>query len=128
MKLICRPSYGMQADTIGSPFDYPLSSRMDENDTIFVFDKVLVPRENIFVYGDTEKINGFAMQTGFFHRFTFHGCIRPATKLEFIAGLLLKALEATGTKDFRGVQTRVGEVIGYRNTFRAPGRRDGSQP
>jgi 4-hydroxyphenylacetate 3-monooxygenase len=119
VKLICRPSYGMQADTLGSPFDYPLSSRMDENDTIFVFDKVLVPWENIFVYGDTEKINGFAMQTGFFHRFTFHGCIRLATKLEFIAGLLLKALEATGTKDFRGVQTRVGEVIGYRNTFRA---------
>jgi len=119
IKLICRPSYTMSADVMGSPFDYPLSSRLDENDTIFVFDKVLVPWENIFVYGDVDKINGFFPQSGFIPRFTFHGCIRLATKLDFIAGLLLKALEATGSKDFRGVQTRVGEVIGYRNAFRA---------
>jgi aromatic ring hydroxylase len=34
MKLICRPSYSMTAAVTGSPFDYPLSSRLDENDTI----------------------------------------------------------------------------------------------
>ena len=105
VKLICRPSYTMAADVMGSPFDYPLSSRMDENDTIFVFDKVLVPWENVFAYGDPEKINGFFPQSGFIPRFTFHGCIRLSVKLDFIAGLLLKALEATGSKDFRGVQT-----------------------
>ena len=32
-------------------------------------------------------------------------------KLDFLAGLMIKAVEATGTKDFRGVQSRVGEVI-----------------
>ena len=30
---------------------------------------------------------------------------------------MIKAVEATGTKDFRGVQSRVGEVIAYRNMF-----------
>ena len=40
-------------------------------------------------------------------------------KIDFIVGLLLKALEITGSKDFRGVQTRVGEVVGWRNTFYA---------
>jgi 4-hydroxyphenylacetate 3-monooxygenase len=118
VKLICRPSYAMQADVMGSPFDYPLSSRLDENDTIFVFDKVLVPWENIFLYGDVDRINSFFPQSGFIPRFTFHGCIRLSVKLDFIAGLLLKALECTGSKDFRGVQTRVGEVIGWRNLFR----------
>src|SRR4029453_1137438 len=29
----------------GSPFDYPLSSRLDENDAIFVMDDVFVPFE-----------------------------------------------------------------------------------
>src|SRR5205807_8526811 len=29
----------------------------------------------------------------------------------------LKAVEATGTKEYRGVQTRVGEIISYRNLF-----------
>jgi 4-hydroxyphenylacetate 3-monooxygenase len=117
VKLICRTSYSQQAAVMGSPFDYPLSSRLDENDTIFIFDKVLVPWENVFLYGDIEKINNFFPQSGFLPRFALHGCTRLAVKLDFIAGLLLKALEATGTKDFRGVQTRVGEVIGWRNVF-----------
>ena len=47
--------------------------------------------------------------------FCFHGCIRLAVKLDFIGGLLLKAVEATGTKDFRGVQAQVGEVLAWRN-------------
>ena len=32
VKLLCRPSYQMMAAVMGTPFDYPLSSRMDEND------------------------------------------------------------------------------------------------
>jgi 4-hydroxyphenylacetate 3-monooxygenase len=117
VKLFCRPSYSMTADVMGSPFDYPLSSRLDENDTVFVFDKVLVPWENVFVYGDVDKINNFFPASGFIPRFTFHGCTRLAVKLDFIAGLLLKALEATGTKDFRGIQVRFGEVLAWRNLF-----------
>jgi 4-hydroxyphenylacetate 3-monooxygenase len=115
VKLICRPSYELTAAVAGSPFDYPLSSRLDENDAIFIFDRVLVPWENVFVYGDVEKANNFFPRTGFIPRFCFHGCIRLAVKLDFIAGLLLKAVEATGTKDFRGVQAQVGEVLGWRN-------------
>ena len=34
VKLFCRPSYEMTAAVMGTPFDYPLSSRMDENDSI----------------------------------------------------------------------------------------------
>ena len=43
MKLICRQSYTAASALTGSPFDYPLSSRLDENDTILVLDKVLIP-------------------------------------------------------------------------------------
>jgi 4-hydroxyphenylacetate 3-monooxygenase len=119
VKLISRASYSHQAAVMGTPFDYPLSSRLDENDSVFVFDKVLIPWENVFAYGDIEKINNFFPQTGFLNRFTFQGVIRLAVKLDFIAGLLLKALEIAGTKDFRGVQARAGEVIGWRNMFYA---------
>ncbi len=117
IKLISRTSYSHNAQLTGTPFDYPLSSRLDENDAVFVFDKVLVPWENIFAYGDPDQINGFMPKTGFINRFTFQGCIRLAVKLDFIAGLLLKALEIGGTQDFRGVQARAGEVIGWRNLF-----------
>jgi 4-hydroxyphenylacetate 3-monooxygenase len=117
VKFICRTSYEMAATVMGSPFDYPLSSRLDENDAVFIMDKVLVPWENVFVYRDLEKANNFFPRTGFLPRFVVHGCTRLAVKLDFIAGLLLKAVEAAGTKDYRGVQANVGEVIAWRNLF-----------
>lgn len=64
-----------------------------------------------------EKANHFFPHSGFIPRFTFQGCTRLAVKLDFIAGLLLKALEATGTQDYRGVQVGVGEAIARRNLF-----------
>ncbi|KAB1644946.1 4-hydroxyphenylacetate 3-hydroxylase N-terminal domain-containing protein [Gulosibacter chungangensis] len=117
VKLISRASYAQNAAITGNPFDYPLSSRFDENDAILVFDKVLIPWENVFSYGDVEAINAFLPASGFMPRFTFQGVTRFAVKLDFIAGLLLKSLETTGSKDFRGVQQRVGEVIGWRDMF-----------
>jgi aromatic ring hydroxylase len=117
VKLICRTSYEMTSTVMGSPFDYPLSSRLDENDAVFIMDKVLVPWENVFVWNDVEKANNFFPRTGFLPRALLHGCTRLAVKLDFISGLLLKAVEAGGTKDFRGVQANVGEVIAWRNLF-----------
>jgi 4-hydroxyphenylacetate 3-monooxygenase len=76
-----------------------------------------VPWENVFCYGDAEKANNFFPRTGFLPRALLHGCTRLAVKLDFIAGLLLKAVEASGTKDFRGVQANVGEVLVWRNLF-----------
>jgi 4-hydroxyphenylacetate 3-monooxygenase len=117
VKFLCRTSYEMTSTVMGSPFDYPLSSRLDENDAVFIMDRVLVPWENVFVYGDIEKANNFFPRTGFLPRFVVHGCTRLAVKLDFISGLLLKAVEAAGTKDYRGVQANVGEVIAWRNLF-----------
>ena len=117
LKLFCRPSYEMTASVMGSPFDYPLSSRVDENDSIIVFDNVFVPWENVFCYADIEKANNFFPRSGFLPRFMFHGCTRLAVKMDFIAGLLLKAVASTGVGDFRGVQAQVGEVLAFRNLF-----------
>jgi 4-hydroxyphenylacetate 3-monooxygenase len=117
VKLICRNSYELQAAATGSPFDYPLSSRLDENDSILVFDKVLIPYENVFLNGDVDKVQEFFPASGFVPRFTLHGLTRLCVKLDFIAGLLAKALRATGTVEFRGVQANLGEVIAWRNLF-----------
>jgi len=116
VKLICRPSYEFAASAAGSPFDYPLSSRLDENDSIFIFDNVLVPWENVFGY-DIQKSNEFYHGSGFVYRALLQGCIRLAVKLDFACGLFLKGLEMTGAKEFRGVQVRIGEMITYRHLF-----------
>lgn len=115
IKLICRPSYEMTAGLLGTPFDYPLSSRFDENDATFIFDNVFVPWENILAYGDLAKCNTYMQSTGFFHRGGLQTCTRLAVKLDLIAGLVLKAVETTGTDEFRGVQVNVGEVLNWRH-------------
>jgi 4-hydroxyphenylacetate 3-monooxygenase len=117
VKLLCRNSYELQAAATGSPFDYPLSSRLDENDAILVFDEVLVPWENVFVYGDFERVQNFFPASGFVPRFTLHGLTRLCVKLDFITGILAKALRATGSAEFRGVQAQLGEVVAWRNLF-----------
>ena len=56
VKLFCRASYEMTASVMGTPFDYPLSSRFDENDAIFVFDNVFIPWEDVLLHRDLDKL------------------------------------------------------------------------
>ena len=111
-KLICRASYEAAAH---SPFDYPLSSRFDENDAVLVFEDAFIPWENVLVYRDIEKATGFYAASGFLNRYNFQSLTRLAVKLDFMCGLLAKGLAATGTDVYRGVQTNLGEVIGWRH-------------
>lgn len=117
VKMISRQSYELISSTNGSPFDYPLSSRFDENDAVIVLDNVFIPWENVLAYKNVSVSNNFLLGTGFMNRFTFHGCTRLAVKLDFMSGLFLKATEAAGTKQFRGVQANIGEVLALRNMF-----------
>jgi 4-hydroxyphenylacetate 3-monooxygenase len=116
VKLICRGSYEYNAAMTSTPFDAPLSSRLDENDSILIFDKVFGPWEDVMTYS-VEAANGFVALPGFFSRALLQACTRFAVKLEFIAGLFTKAVEITGTKDYRGVQAAVGEVIALRHAM-----------
>jgi aromatic ring hydroxylase len=117
VKLICRVSNEYRAAVLGSPFDYPLSSRFDENDAVFILDEVFVPWDDVFVYADIDKANRFFPNSGFLPRAMLQGCTRLAVKLDFIIGLLVKATEIAGTRGFRGVEANIGEVIAWRNTM-----------
>jgi aromatic ring hydroxylase len=92
VKLISRAPYENAAAVMGTPFDYPLSSRLNENDAIFVLENTFIPWEDVFVYGDIDVANNFFPQTGFLPRALLHGCTRLAVKLEFIAGLRAMAV------------------------------------
>ena len=83
IKLICRASYEYAAAMTGSPWDYPLTSRFDENDAIFVFDNAFIPWENVFIHRDVERLRNFYPKSGFFNGFTMQGCVRLAVKLDF---------------------------------------------
>lgn len=115
VKLVSRVSYTQTAHETASPFDYPLSSRFDENDPILILDRVLVPWENVFLYGALDRT--FGAHPGFGSRLSLHGATRLAVKLDFILGLYVKALALTGVDGFRGVQTRLGEALAWRATI-----------
>src|SRR6476661_85596 len=117
VKLFCRTSYEMMASVMGTPYDYPLSSRFDENDAIFVFDNCFVPWEDVLIYRDVEKLKTFYPRSGFVNGFQFQGCTRFAVKLDFMVGLVAKALRVTGADEFRGNQAMLGEIIAWRNLF-----------
>lgn len=112
LKVICRRSY---EDAALSPFDNPLSSRFDENDSVLVFDDVFVPWENVLVYRNIEKARSFYVASGFLNRYALQSSSKIATKLDFLLGLLVLGLRSNGTYDFRAVQTKVAEVAGWRN-------------
>jgi 4-hydroxyphenylacetate 3-monooxygenase len=112
VKLISRTSYELNAK---SPFDAPLSSRFDENDAVIVFDDVFVPWEDVLVYRDTKRATAFYASSGFMPRYTLQSGTRLAVKLDFLCGLLQRALEINGTNEFRGVQAQMGELMGWRN-------------
>jgi 4-hydroxyphenylacetate 3-monooxygenase len=117
LKLICRTSYERSAHLYGSPFDYPLSSRFDENDAIFILDKVFIPWEDVFIYRDPARVLSFFGRSGFANGAMFQGCTRFAVKLDFLCGLLSKALKCTGGDEARHSQVLLGEVISWRNMF-----------
>ncbi|NDJ58555.1 4-hydroxyphenylacetate 3-monooxygenase, oxygenase component [Enterobacteriaceae bacterium 4M9] len=117
VKLISRASYELVAGATGTPFDYPLSSRFDENDAILVLDKVLIPWENVLIYRDFDRCRRWSVEAGFARLYPMQACVRLAVKLDFVTALLQKSLECTGVLEFRGVQAALGEVVAWRNLF-----------
>ena len=111
-----RYSYEFLAKEIGSPFDYPFSSRFDESDLSIVLDDVFIPREDVTVYRNPAAANGL-FPRGFAQRFAFHAAARTAVKLDFICGLLLQATEMQQKTGFREVQAVIGELLGMRHNI-----------
>lgn len=112
LKIMCRRSY--EASAL-SPFDNPLSSRFDENDSVLIFDGVFVPWENVLIYRDIERARNFYSASGFLNRYPLQSGTRLAVKMDFICGLLAKVLASNGTENFRGVRTRLADIVALRN-------------
>ncbi len=112
LKIMCRRSY--EASAL-SPFDHPLSSRFDENDSVLIFDGVLVPWENVLIYRDIERARSFYAASGFLNRYPLQSGTRLAVKMDFICGLLAKVLESNGSAEFRGIRARLADIVALRN-------------
>jgi len=115
LKFICRESF-VGGD---SSFNYPLSSRFEEMDSIVVFDDVLVPWERVFFY-DNVPVSFNFMKSNSFLPFTLHQVVsRQIVKTEFILGLVQSIIETINIGEYQHVQEKATEIIIALETMKA---------
>ncbi|MEA2303585.1 MAG: hypothetical protein QOH43_865 [Solirubrobacteraceae bacterium] len=105
LKFVCREPY----DSGRSSFDRPLTSRYDEGDALAIFDRVLVPWDRVFAYGDVDTYNLVA--PAFPGYLLLQACIRGAAKLKFMTGVASMMAEANGRDSLPRYQEMIGELV-----------------
>ncbi len=108
VKLYPRRPYSEIANSV---FDYPLSSRLDETDSLVVFDDVLVPWENVFVYKNVPLIAAQFQETGAHLYANFQTLVRFGIKLQFAGGLAYRLAELHNIIGLPPVQGLLGGKI-----------------
>jgi 4-hydroxyphenylacetate 3-monooxygenase len=106
LKFICRDSYAKRRDA----FDYPLSSRFDEMDAVAIFDDVEVPRERVFLLGDTVGYSEVISDTGWRGHIMHQAFTRAYVKLSFAFGLGHLIATTTGVARFDHIQEKLGQM------------------
>jgi 4-hydroxyphenylacetate 3-monooxygenase len=107
LKFICRESF------VGgeSSFDYPLSSRFEEMDTIIVFDHVLVPWERVFFYDNLDAARDFLQLSSFHHHATHQVITRQIVKTGFLLGLTDMLAKTINVCGYQHIQEKLAEII-----------------
>lgn len=115
LKFICRESF-VNGD---SPFNYPLSSRYEEMDTILVFDEVVVPWDRVFFYDNVDVANDF-IRLSSFHPFATHQAVtRQVVKTEFILGVAEMLVDTINVSGYQHIQEKLSEIIIGLETIKA---------
>lgn len=106
LKFICRDSYSKERDI----FDYPLSSRFDEMDAVVIFDDVHIPKNRVFLDGNTELYRELTDATNWRSYIVFQAMNRAHTKLQFLFGIGHMIAEMNGVNKFDHIQEKLGEI------------------
>ena len=115
LKFICRESF-VGGD---SSYNYPLSSKYEEMDSIVVFDDVLVPWNRVFYYDNISVSNNY-MKSNSFLPFTLHQVAsRQIIKVEFILGIVQSIIDTINIDEYQHVQEKVAEIIVALETMKA---------
>ena len=94
-----------------STFDYPLTSRFDESDSLIVLDDVLIPWEHVFVHRDPGLVSAQFHETGAHLLANYQALVRFLVKMEFASGLAIELADAHGISAITPVQAQMGGEI-----------------
>ena len=116
LTLMSRRSYEQSAT---STFDYPLSSRFDENDAVVHFDDVKIPWDRVFVHKDLKMAQAQWHDTRA-HVFQNYQCIiRLMVKVKFLLGLARKIAEINNIINYPQVRETLGLLAAKVNNIEA---------
>jgi 4-hydroxyphenylacetate 3-monooxygenase len=108
LRIYPRRPYATMATSV---YDYPLSSRFDETDSLIVLHDVAVPWEHVFVYRDIPLLSAQFFETGSHLLGNFQALVRFATKMRFAAGLARSLVELHNIAHLPPVQSTIGGEI-----------------
>ena len=107
LKFYPRRPYALGATSV---FDYPLSSRFDESDSLVVFDNVFVPWEDVFIYKNIELTAGQFSATAAHVLGNTQSHIRSWAKLQFMVGLVKRCMDASGRSATSEIVAQLGDL------------------
>lgn len=114
MTFICRESYGAS-----SPYDHPLSAKYEEMDTLVIFDRVLVPHDRIFYYGDESYCSRLFTESHFHTHIAHQITTRYIAKTEFLLGLMESLADEQNVALEPQMIANSSKIISYLETFKA---------
>jgi 4-hydroxyphenylacetate 3-monooxygenase len=107
LSFICRESFHLGE----SQYNYPLSSRFEEMDTVVVFEEVVVPWDRVFFYKNISVANSFQGQSAF-RPFALHQVLnRRIIKTGFFLELAKDIIETIDIGDYAHVHEKMSEII-----------------
>lgn len=116
LKLASRRSYEAAASSV---FDYPLSSRFDENDAIVFFDDVKIPWDRVFVHRDLRMMQAQWHETRAHVMQNYQCIVRLSVKLRFLLGLAHRIAETNGILGFPQTRETLGLLAAKASSIEA---------
>jgi 4-hydroxyphenylacetate 3-monooxygenase len=113
LKYICRTGFAGRANAA----DYPLSNRVDEVDTLVIFDDVEIPWEDVLFYRHTRAAT-FIRST--LHRYSaLPFTYRNLRLADLMIGAALWNVKQTGLERQQAVQEKLAQLASYREGINA---------
>jgi 4-hydroxyphenylacetate 3-monooxygenase len=113
LKFISRNGFASK----GPSADYPLANRVDEVESLVVFDDVEIPWEDVLFYRHT-KAAGFIRST--LHRYSAFPFVQRTLHLaDLMIGSALWNVKQTGLEKQQAVQEKLAQLACYRETINA---------
>lgn len=113
VRVYARRSY---AAATSSLFDYPVSSRFDESDSLVVYDNVFIPWNHVFAYRNIDVVRRQWTDTPGHLLGNNQAQIRFWTKLQFLTGLAHRIAEMNQSLKLPPVRGALGEIASYAAT------------